>query len=115
MITRLCRLGVKRKTRRAQGVFLREGIKLVGEALCWGPSPELLTVVGGAAPPAELPTGVRVVEMSEALLRAVFTVETPQGILAACRTSDIAPLGTLPEDRLLMPDRVQDPGSVDTA
>ena len=55
LITRLRRLGAEKKTRRAQGVFLCEGTKLVGEALRWGPPPELLAVAEGTAPPAELP------------------------------------------------------------
>ena len=59
LITRLRRLGAEKKTRRAQGVFLCEGTKLVGEALRWGPPPELLAVAEGTAPPAELPAGVR--------------------------------------------------------
>ena len=116
LITRLRRLGAEKKTRRAQGVFLCEGTKLVGEALRWGPPPELLAVAEGpaAAPPAELPAGVRVVEVPEALLRAVSTVETPQGMLAVCRTPDTAPPETLPEGRLLVLDGVQDPGNVGT-
>ena len=88
LITRLRRLGAEKKTRRAQGVFLGEGTKLVGEALRWGPP--------------------------QALLRAVSTVETPQGMLAVCRTPDTAPPETLPEGRLLVLDGVQDPGNVGT-
>ena len=114
LITRLRRLGAEKKARRAQGVFLCEGTKLVGEALRWGPPPELLAVAEGTAPPAELPAGVRVVEVPEALLRAVSTVETPQGMLAVCRTPDTAPPETLPEGRLLVLDGVQDPGNVGT-
>ena len=114
LITRLRRLGAEKKARRAQGVFLCEGVKLVGEALRWGPPPELLVVAEGTAPPAELPAGVRVVEVPEALLRAVSTVETPQGMLAVCRTPDTAPPETLPEGRLLVLDGVQDPGNVGT-
>ena len=49
-----------------------------------------------------------------ALLRAVSTVETPQGMLAVCRTPDTAPPETLPEGRLLVLDGVQDPGNVGT-
>lgn len=114
LITRLRRLGAEKKARRAEGVFLCEGVKLVGEALRWGPPPELLVVAEGTAPPAELPAGVRVVEVPEALLRAVSTVETPQGMLAVCRTPDTAPPETLPEGRLLVLDGVQDPGNVGT-
>ena len=104
LITRLRRLGAEKKARRAEGVFLCEGSKLVGEALRWGPPPELLVVAEGTAPPAELPAGVRVVEVPEALLRAVSTVETPQGMLAVCRTPDTAPPEALPEGRLLVLD-----------
>ena len=86
LITRLRRLGAEKKARRAQGVFLCEGVKLVGEALRWGPPPELLVVAEGTAPPAELPAGVRVVEVPEAL----------------------------PDGCLLVLDRVQDPGNVGT-
>ena len=81
----------------------------MGEALRWGPPPELLAVAEGTAPPAELPAGVRVVEVPEALLRAVSTVETPQGMLAVCRTPDTAP----PETPWVL-DGVQDPGNVGT-
>ena len=69
LITRLRRLGAEKKARRAQGVFLCEGVKLVGEALRWGPPPELLVVAEGTAPPAELPAGVRVVEVPEAMTK----------------------------------------------
>ncbi|MFR4562468.1 MAG: hypothetical protein ACLT5P_15490 [Flavonifractor plautii] len=81
LITRLRRLGAEKKTRRAQGVFLCEGTKLVGEALRWGPPPELLAVAEGTAPPAELPAGVRVVEVPEAL-RGRCPPWVPQGMLA---------------------------------
>ena len=114
LITRLRRLGAEKKARRAEGVFLCEGSKLVGEALRWGPPPELLVVAEGTVPPAELPAGVRVVEVPEALLRAVSTVETPQGMLAVCQTPDTAPPEALPEGRLLVLDGVQDPGNVGT-
>ena len=57
---------------------------------------------------------MRVVEVPEALLRAVSTVETPQGMLAVCRTPDTAPPETLPEGRLLVLDGGQDPGNVGT-
>ena len=35
LITRLRRLGAEKKTRRAQGVFLCEGTKLVGDCLLY--------------------------------------------------------------------------------
>ena len=55
LISRRRGVGAEKKARRAEGVFLCEGVKLVGEALRWGPPPELLVVAEGTAPPAELP------------------------------------------------------------
>ena len=57
LVARLRRLGTDKRARRAEGAFLCEGGKLVGEALRWGPPPELLAVAEGTAPPAELPPG----------------------------------------------------------
>ena len=86
LITRLRRLGAEKKARRAEGVFLCEGSKLVGEALRWGPPPELLVVAEGTVPPAELPAGVRVVEVPEALL--LDGVQDPGNVGTVWRTAD---------------------------
>ena len=114
LITRLRRLGAEKKARRAEGVLLCEGEKLVGEALRWGAELELLVVAEGTAPPPALPGGVRLVEVPGELLKAVSTVDTPQGMLALCRTPDTAPPAELPPGRYLVLDGVQDPGNVGT-
>lgn len=114
LITRLRRLGTDKKARRAEGLFLCEGDKLVGEALRWGAEVELLAVAEGAAPPEGLPPDVQVVELPAELLAYISTVETPQGMLALCRAPALTPPRELPPGRYLVLDGVQDPGNVGT-
>ena len=76
LITRLRRLGAE-KSPPGPGVFLCEGVKLVGRP-CAGGRRRSCWWWRREPPPAELPAGVRVVEVPEALLRVVSTVETPR-------------------------------------
>ena len=71
--------GAEKRPAGPRGYSSVKGSSWWGEALRWGPPPELLVVAEGTGPPAELPAGVRVVEVPEALLRAVSTVESPPG------------------------------------
>ena len=114
LAVRLKRLGTDKKARRAEGRFLCEGVKLVEEALRWGAEVELLAAAEGAALPAGLPPETRRVELPAELLDHVSTVDTPQGVLALCRTPETAPPAELPPGRYLVLDGVQDPGNVGT-
>ena len=114
LAVRLKRLGTDKKARRAEGRFLCEGVKLVEEALRWGAEVELLAAAEGAALPPGLPPETRRVELSAELLDYVSTVDTPQGVLALCRTPETAPPAELPPGRYLVLDGVQDPGNVGT-
>ena len=114
LAVRLKRLGTDKKARRAEGRFLCEGVKLVEEALRWGAEVELLAAAEGAALPAGLPPDTRRVELPAELLDYVSTVDTPQGVLALCRTPETAPPAELPPGRYLVLDGVQDPGNVGT-
>ena len=114
LIARLRKLGTDKKARRAQGAFLCEGTKLVGEALRWGAPLDTLVVAEGTKPPAGLPEGVRVVEVPADVLKSVSTVDTPQGMLALCRTPELTPPQVLAAGRYLVLDGVQDPGTVGT-
>ena len=114
LVARLRKLGNDKKTRRQEGVFLCEGTKLVGEALGWKAGVETLVVAEGIALPGELPDTVRVVEVPADLLKAVSTVDTPQGMLAVCRTPDLTPPRALEPGLYLVLDGVQDPGNVGT-
>ena len=114
LVARLRKLGNDKKIRRQEGIFLCEGTKLVGEALGWKAGVETLVVAEGIALPGELPDTVRVVEVPADLLKAVSTVDTPQGMLAVCRTPDLTPPRTLEPGLYLVLDGVQDPGNVGT-
>lgn len=114
LVARLRKLGNDKKIRRQEGVFLCEGTKLVGEALSWKAGVETLVVAEGIALPGELPDTVRVVEVPADLLKAVSTVDTPQGMLAVCRAPDLTPPRTLEPGLYLVLDGVQDPGNVGT-
>lgn len=114
LIARLRKLGTDKKTRRAEGAFLCEGTKLVEEALKWGAQVETLVVAEGTQPPSQLPEGVRQVEVPADVLKSASTVDTPQGMLAICRTPDLTPPETLTPGRYLVLDGVQDPGNVGT-
>ena len=114
LITRLRRLGTDKKARRAEGLFLCEGDKLVGEALRWGAQVELLAAAEGTPTPADLPAHTQVVELPAELLAYVSTVDTPQNMLALCRTPALTPPEALSPGRYLVLDGVQDPGNVGT-
>ncbi|OUN79946.1 RNA methyltransferase [Flavonifractor sp. An52] len=114
LVARLRKLGNDKKTRRQEGVFLCEGHKLVEEALRWNAVVETLVVAEGIEPPRKLPEGVRLVEMPADVLKSVSTVDTPQGMLALCRTPDLTPPKTLTPGLYLVLDGVQDPGNVGT-
>lgn len=114
LIARLRKLGTDKKTRRAEGAFLCEGTKLVEEALKWGAQVETVVVAEGTQPPSQLPEGVRLVEVPADVLKSASTVDTPQGMLAVCRTPDLTPPETLTPGRYLVLDGVQDPGNVGT-
>ena len=105
------KLQASRSYREACGEFVADGFKLLDEALKW--YPQLKTVVlsqGTKCPP--LPTGVRCVEIPAELMERVSSMKTPQGVIFT---------GKLPESRgkklhsrMLLLDRIQDPGNLGT-
>jgi len=113
LISRIRKLGTDRKARRAEGVFLCEGPKMLAEALRWGSEVETVLVAEGVSLPA-LPAEMRTVEVPEGLLRSIALTETPQGMVFLCKGRPL----TLPEklegDRWLVLDGLQDPGNVGT-
>lgn len=113
LIVRLRKLGNERKVRRAEGVFLCEGPKMLSEALRWGAEVETVLTAPGTVLPA-LPEGVRVVEVPGDLLRSVALTETPQGVVFVCRGRSLALPERLEGDRWLVLDGLQDPGNVGT-
>ena len=114
LMVRIKKLGQSRALRREEGVFVCEGPKLIEEALKWGASVETVLTAEGRTWPEELPREARQVEVPDSLLRAVSSVETPQGLLAVCRTPALTPPDKLSGGRYLVLDGVQDPGNLGT-
>ena len=113
-IMRLRQLASDASARRESGETVLDGLKLLGEALASGAEVTGAVFAEGAAPPEGLPPDVQVVELPAELLAYISTVETPQGMLALCRTPALTPPGELPPGRYLVLDGVQDPGNVGT-
>ncbi len=114
LLVRLKKLGSDKKSRREAGCFLCEGVKLVEEALRWHAQVETLVLAEGTCPPPGLPGDTRLVEVPADVLKSVSTVDTPQGMLAVCRTPALHPPERLVPGRYLVLDGVQDPGNVGT-
>lgn len=114
LMVRIKKLGHSRARRREEGAFVCEGPKLIEEALKWGADVEAILAAEGHSLPQGLAGEIRQVEVPDSLLRAVSSVETPQGLLAVCRAPSLAPPDKLTGGRYLVLDGVQDPGNLGT-
>ncbi len=95
--------------REAEGAFLVEGFKSVGEALASSFELLALIVEDGTSLPDGAPEG-RTFVVPAHLMAAVCDTKTPQGIAAVMRLQP----RTVTGKRLLALDGVQDPGNVGT-
>lgn len=110
LIQQVRKLLTSRKERQQAGLFVADGVKLLGEAVRWYPG--LDTVILSDGVEAEVPEYVRVVRVPEELMEYISPMQTPQGALFLCR---------LPEQREFTPNRgmlildgIQDPGNLGT-
>ena len=113
LMTHIRKLASSRSYRREQGEYLGDGVKLLEEAVKW--NAPLTTVVytkGVSLPP--LKDGVRLVEVSEDLMRSISPMEAPQGALFTARLPEETLPETLDGKRYLALEGVQDPGNVGT-
>ncbi len=108
------KLGTDQAYRRAQGLFLIEGVKLLEECAKWGGVIDTLVCAEGAALPFPAPAAGRTVTVPADLLKTLSAVESPQGVLAVCKAPSLVAPDTLPGSRYLVLDGVQDPGNVGT-
>ncbi|MEB3195890.1 MAG: RNA methyltransferase [Candidatus Sericytochromatia bacterium] len=112
---KLARSLVRRKEREASGCFLIEGSKLLQEALASGLQPNQVFATAAWWDTHEFPPGeTEAFLVPPALLEALATTETPDGVVA------IAPLPTPKRPRLgpsalvLIAHQLQDPGNLGT-
>ena len=92
--------------------FVADGTKLLDEALRWEPGLHPVVLREGVCPARPLPEGVRCVEVPEALMRQLSSMETPQGALFLCRMPEPEPLRL--RGGCLILDGIQDPGNLGT-
>ena len=112
-MTQIRRLTASRSHRRQQGLFLRDGVKLLEEALKWHAPLDTVMLTEGVDIP-DLPDGVRLVQVPRDVMASISPMDSPQGALFLCRTGETAPPERLPGERYLVLDGVQDPGNVGT-
>lgn len=104
------KLQSSRSYRYQWGQFVADGTKLLGEAVRWYGGLETVILQEGVT--AEVPEGVRTVEIPAELMRAVSTMEAPQGALFVCRMPE--PKSLELRGGCLILDGVQDPGNLGT-
>lgn len=121
LIVRLSKLS-ERKYRKAEGLFLAEGVKLSGEAAIAGVVEYLLVTEEHEGSPVcdeVMSHGGEVIIATAEVLEKVSTESAPQGMIAVCRmmhdihvskdSADLSDAGAV-----LILDRVRDPGNLGT-
>lgn len=108
------KLASSRSYREEKGEFLCDSPKLLREALLWGADIHTLLFTEGVDLPAVRDTGIRMVQVSESVMRAVSPMETPQGVVFSCGVYHHELPNRLAPGRYVLLDGVQDPGNVGT-
>ena len=99
-----------RKEREAAGLFVADGTKLLQEAVRWWPG--LDTVIVSQGVEADVPEGVRLVEVPKDVMESISPMQTPQGALFLCRLPEQKAF--TPKAGMLLLDGIQDPGNIGT-
>jgi TrmH family RNA methyltransferase len=108
------------KERREQGLFVAEGLQCTREALTATHGPELKILYAtevGLSKISELDLGSSdVVEVSEAVMKAMSDTVSPQGLISLCHKpeSDISELSLTGTSRFIYLHEIQDPGNAGT-
>lgn len=104
------KLQTSRSYRYQRGQFVADGTKLLAEAVRWYGGLDTVILQEGVV--AEVPDGVRLVEVPAELMRAISTMEAPQGALFLCKMPEPKPLAL--RSGCLILDGIQDPGNLGT-
>lgn len=107
----------KPRARRENGLFVCESAKMVGEAMTLNLARALFVETGREAEYAPMmaraeSAGCEVYVVSRAVMQAVSTAKTPQGVVCTARIPE--PPKALSGKRIVALDGVQDPGNVGT-
>ena len=112
----------EKKYRRAEGLFLAEGLRICTEALDAGWVPAVLVYAEGKSDHplvrrlmlAALAAGSPVIETSADLLSGVTGKDNPQAVAAAYRPREALLTDLVPKARTLVAEQVRDPGNLGT-
>jgi len=116
LIIKLAKLS-DRKHRKAEGLFLAEGVKLAAEAAAAGVVEYLLFTDGHESSPIVREvekSGGEIIAVSREVLEKISTESAPQGMIAVCRMSRELHTSSDGDQRILILDRVRDPGNMGT-
>ena len=113
LMTHLRKLASSRSYREKCGEYLSDGIKLLEEAIRWHAPIKTAVFADGVEIPV-LPDGMRIVRVSEDLMKSVSPMETPQGALFTVSLPERTLPQALDGRHYLVLDGVQDPGNVGT-
>jgi len=108
------------KERREQGLFVAGGLQCAREALTSKNGPEIKILYGtesGLSKVSEFDlNGVEVVEVSEAVMKAMSDTVSPQGLISLCYKpeSEISELVATGSSRFIYLHEIQDPGNAGT-
>ncbi len=112
----------EKKYRRAEGLFLAEGLRICTEALDAGWVPRILLFAEGKGDhplvqrlvAATMGAGGQVIETSPDLLAGVTGKDNPQAVAAAYEPRSLALSDLTPGPRTLVAERLRDPGNLGT-
>ncbi|CAN2197351.1 SpoU rRNA methylases [Candidatus Nanopelagicaceae bacterium] len=108
------------KERREQGLFVAEGVQCAREALTSSNGPQLKILYAtenGLSKISELDLGsVEIVEVSDAVMKAMSDTVSPQGLISLCYKpeSDISELSATGTSTFIYLHEIQDPGNAGT-
>ena len=108
------------KERREQGLFIAEGVQCAREALATHEGPELKLLYAtqaGLSKISELDlNSIEIVEVSEAVMKAMSDTVTPQGLISLCYKPEpeFSELKATGKSRFIYLHEIQDPGNAGT-
>ncbi len=110
----------QKKHRQQQGLFLAEGLRTVEEAVAYKAAQTIFyTAIEDERTRAVLEQAaaqnVKLVCVTEQVMKKIADTETPQGVIAVCKMQQVSLEGLLGSGKMLLVlDRVGDPGNVGT-
>jgi TrmH family RNA methyltransferase len=108
------------KERREQGLFVAEGLQCAREALTSKHGPEIKILYGTEAGLSKISdfdlNDIEIVEVTEAVMKAMSDTVSPQGLIALCYKpeSDVSELSPTGSSTFIYLHEIQDPGNAGT-